>query len=148
MKVRLLLPATLLLCTALSGCTITQTANPVSLPETDAREICVIRDPRVFDEFLPTYKAALERKGFSVQLLEPGSAVGSCPLTSTYTALRSWDFVTYMSHAIITVYRDGAKAGEALYDAPKAGFAMTFRIYESTDSKIATMVDQLFPTAG
>jgi hypothetical protein len=52
-----------------------------------------------------------------------------------------------MSHAAVFVYQDGAQAGDALYDAPKAGFGLTTRIYESTDSKVATMVDQLFPPA-
>jgi hypothetical protein len=28
---------------------------------------------------------------------------------------------------------------------PKAGFALTSRIYETTESKVTTMVDQLFP---
>jgi hypothetical protein len=137
---------TALLFTAICGCTITQTASPVSFQESEVRQLCVIEDPKVFDDFLPTYRAALERKGFSVKVLDPGSPVTSCPLTSTYYALRSWDFVTYLSHAVIVVYRNGTKAGEALYDAPKAGVALTFRIYESTDSKITTMVDQLFPT--
>jgi hypothetical protein len=131
---------------ALGGCTIVQTAQPVSLRDGDPRQICVVEDPRVFEEFLPLYKAALERKGFSVKLIPPNSLPSSCPFTSTYHALRSWDFVTYMSHAFVVVYRDGAKAGEALYDAPKGGMAMTTRIYESTESKVATMVDQLFPT--
>lgn len=136
----------MLLLVSLGGCTITQTAHPVSLREGYAEQMCVIEDPRVFEAFLPAYRAALERKGFTVTILKPESAVTSCPLTSTYYALRSWDFVTYMSHAVVVVYRDGIRAGEALYDAPKAGFALTFRIYETTESKVTTMVDQLFPT--
>ena len=132
----------------LSGCTITQNARPVSLEAGDAREMCVIEDPRVNKTFLPAYTTALERKGFSVTLLEPGSPPTSCPLTSTYYARWSWDFVTYMSIATIVVYRNGTQVGDAFYDAPKAGFAMTTRIYESTESKVATMVDQLFPDAG
>ena len=131
---------------SLCACTITQTANPVSYREGDTRQICLVEDPRVFEGFLPAYRAALERKGFTVTVLGPGAPVTSCPLTSTYYARRSWDFVTYVSHAVIVVYRDGTKAGEALYDAPKAGFALTSRIYETTESKVATMVDQLFPT--
>jgi len=131
----------------LCGCTITQTAQPVLLSgEENNGQICVIENPRVFQGFLPAYRSALESRGFSVTVLKPASPVTSCALTSTYTALRSWDFVTYMSHAVIAVYRDGATAGGARYDAPKAGFALTFRIYESTESKVATMVAQLFPT--
>ena len=129
----------------LCGCTITQTAKPVSFRETDAKQMCVIEDPTVFPDFLAAYRWALGRKGFSAKMLAPGSSLAACPLTSTYYALQSWDFVTYLSHAVIVVYRDGTEAGEALYDAPKAGFALTDRIYEPTESKVATMVDQLFP---
>lgn len=138
----------LLLLAGLGGCTITQTGQPVSLGERDAKQMCVVEDPRVFEEFLPAYRTALERKGFSVTILKPGSPVTSCPLTSTYTALRSWDFVTYMSHAVIVVYRNGTKAGEALYDAPGSTLSMNPRIYDSTESKVDTMVEQLFPTGG
>jgi len=131
----------------LCGCTITQTARPVPFHAADAKEMCVIEDPRVDETFLPAYKAALERKGFSVKVLQAGSPIQSCPLTSTYYARWSWDFVPYMSLAKIVVYRDGKEEGDAVYDAPKAGWALTFRIYESTQSKIDTMVDQLFAGA-
>ena len=140
--------ATIFSLVGLSACTITQTAHPVSFGDGDPREICVIQDPRVDATFLPAFKTALARKDFSITVLKPGSSVASCPLTSTYYARWSWDFVTYMSHAVVVVYRDGAKVGEALYDAPKAGFALTTRIYETTESKVDTMVDQLFPTLG
>jgi hypothetical protein len=106
---------------------------------------CVVEAPQVNETFLPAYRGALERRGFSVEVLSPSSAVTACPLTSTYYARWSWDFVTYMSHAKIVVYRDGIEAGDALYDAPKAGVSLTTRIYEPTESKVATMVDQLFP---
>lgn len=134
-----------LLC-LLAGCTITQEAEPVALRPTDPAEMCVIEDPAVDETFLPAYRAALERNGFTVRMLPAGAAVSACPLTSTYYGRWSWDFVPYMSIGKIVVYRDGQYAGRALYDAPKAGFSMTTRIYESTQSKIDTMVDQLFPS--
>jgi len=147
MTTRWIVVAAMLALALVSGCTITQNARPVPLREGDTKEMCVIEDPRVSKTFLPAYRAALERRRFSVKTLAPGAPFTSCPLTSTYYARWSWDFVTYMSLAQIVVYRDGAQVGDALYDAPKAGFAMTTRIYESTDSKVETMVDQLFPSA-
>jgi len=132
------------LCLA-SACTITQTGRPVSFEDGGAKTMCVVEAPQVNETFLPAYRGALERRGFSVEVLSPSSAVTACPLTSTYYARWSWDFVTYMSHAKIVVYRDGIEAGDALYDAPKAGVSLTTRIYEPTESKVATMVDQLFP---
>ena len=50
-----------------------------------------------------------------------------------------------MSYAEIVVYRNGIFVGNALYEAPCCGWALTFKIYEKTDNKLAKMVDQLFP---
>lgn len=130
----------------LGGCSITQTAHPVTLQPSDRREMCAVEDPAVDATFLPAYTTALQRKGFTVRTLPPGSPPDTCPLTSTYYARWSWDFTPYMSLARIAVYRDGVQVGDALYDAPKAGTALTTRIYDSTQSKVDTMVDQLFPT--
>ena len=48
----------------LCGCTITQTARPVSLQGGDSREMCVIDDPRVDETFLPApTKGHSNRKG-------------------------------------------------------------------------------------
>ncbi|MBX3024924.1 hypothetical protein KF840_08430 [bacterium] len=137
--------ATVGLSLLLGGCTITQTARPVTLQATDPRTVCVIEDPTVDQSFLPAFTSALERKGLAVKRLPPGSPPTACPLTSTYYARWSWDFTPYMSLARITVYRDGVEVGDALYDAPKAGTALTTRIYDSTESKVGSMVDQLFP---
>jgi hypothetical protein len=50
-----------------------------------------------------------------------------------------------MAWAELIAYKDGVRAGDALYSAPTGGWAMTTRIYESTESKVNTMVSQLFP---
>lgn len=127
------------------GCTITQTAEPVMLAAGEGRAICVIENPDVDASFLPAYKSALAGEGFAVTVIKPGSPVSSCALTSTYEADWSWDFASYMSHAVVVVYRNGAKAGQVVYDSPTAGFSLTTRIYDSTESKVADMVRQLFP---
>jgi hypothetical protein len=129
----------------LLGCSVKYTANSVTNLDMSSKEICVIEDTRVRESFLPAYRTALEKKGFIVRVLIPGSDIASCPLTSTYTGRWSWDFVLYMAYAEIVVYRNGTKAGDALYKAPRAGWALTTDIYDSTETKIATMVDQLFP---
>jgi hypothetical protein len=50
-----------------------------------------------------------------------------------------------MAYAEIIVYRNGTKAGDALYKTPPAGWSLTTDIYDATELKIATMVDKLFP---
>ncbi len=127
------------------GCSVKYTANPVANLEMNSKEICIIEDPRVIGHFLPAYRTALENKGFAVRVLSPGSDIASCPITSTYTARWRWDFVPYMAYAEIIVYRNGTKAGGALYKTPPAGWSLMTDIYDATELKIATMVDKLFP---
>jgi hypothetical protein len=129
----------------LLGCSVKYSAEPITSLDTSSNEICVIEDKNTNEEFLPAYRNVLEKKGFVVRILTPGSDIAICPLTSTYMGNWSWDFVMYMAHAEIFVYKNGTKAGAALYDAPKAGTALTTEIYDSTETKIAKMVDKLFP---
>jgi hypothetical protein len=145
---KILIASFLLFIPLLSGCSVKYAANSVAVGDMSSKEICVIEDTSVNKAFLPAYRAALEKKGFTVKTLRQGSALSACPLTSTYTGRWSWDFVLYMASAEIVVYRNGAKAGDAVYDAPKAGWALTTEIYDSTETKITQMVNKLFPDVG
>lgn len=129
----------------LPACTITKTAHPVMVAPGESRAIAVIENSDVTGDYLSILKTALANKGFSVTTLPAGTPVGASPLTATYEAEWSWDFVTYLARSIITIYRNGAVAGDSLYDAPKAGTSLNADIYESTESKIVEMVDRLFP---
>jgi hypothetical protein len=107
--------------------------------------ICIINKPDVREEVQKELVAALGRRSLASKVLNPGSPVSSCPVTLTYDAKFSWDFVTYMAWAEVIVYQQGVRSGDALYSAPRGGWALTTRIYESTESKVETMVKQLFP---
>ena len=129
----------------LTACTITQTANPVSGIRNSAIVICVIEKSDVRAVFQKELVAALERRDITSRLLPGGSPISACPVALTYNAKWSWDFKPYMAWAEIVVYRDSARWGDALYSAPRGGWALTTRIYESTESKVDTMIEQLFP---
>jgi hypothetical protein len=139
-----LIVALLLFNLLLLGCSVKYTANPVTNIDRISKEVCIIEDTNISPDFLPAYRTALEKKGYVVRVLNPGSSITSCPLTSTYTGSWSWDMVMYMSYAEIVVYRSGIKAGDALYEAPPGGWALTTKIYDSTETKVTTMVDKLF----
>lgn len=141
---RLLVLIACLFSSFLAGCTVMHIVNPVTIKEIDSKEMCIIANTEVREEFLVAYKAALVNKGFSVKVIDSSSDVDSCSLTSTYLGKWSWDFVTYMAYAEIIVYRNGVKVGDAVYRAPRAGLALTTKIYEPTDKKLVEMVDQLF----
>ena len=139
---------TLLFFLFLIGCSVKFSANPPANLNMTTNEICVIKNQDTNDEFLPAYQLALENKGFVVRVLDPEADIDTCPLTSTYAGSWSWDFVMYMAAAEIIIYKNGIRVGDALYDAPKAGWAMTPRIYDSTEEKVCKMVDKLFPGMG
>ncbi len=137
---KILIVGTCVLNFLLFGCTITYTANPISIPKVDRKEICVI-EAEAYANFLVLYKKALEEKGFSVKILSYESDVTACPLSSMYKSVWSWDLVTYMPRARIFVFRNGILTGNVFYDS--SGLAL--KKYERTDKKITKMVDLLFP---
>jgi len=145
MRNRLLITAVAVL--LLPSCAITQVANPVIGFRDSTEEICIVEKSDVRAGFQDELLAAVERRGISPRVLPAGSPVTTCPVSLTYNAKWSWDFVLYMAWAEIILYRDGVRVGDALYSAPRAGWALTFRIYESTASKVDTMVEQLFPAS-
>jgi hypothetical protein len=143
MRFRLALAAASL--ALLVSCTITQRANPVTGLRVSAAEICVVEKPDVREHFHSTLLNSLRQRGFSTRVLPPGSAFDHCPLALTYDARYSWDFKVYMAWAELIAHAAGVRVGDALYSAPRGGWAMTTRIYESTESKVDTMIEQLFP---
>ncbi len=133
--------ATLLLC----SCTIREEASPIPGVRDAGTELCIVDKEDVRTEFKEEMLRAIEARGITPRVIAAGSGVDTCPWVLTYNAKWSWDFVTYMAWAEMKVYRDGKWEGQAVYDAPRAGWSMNVRIYESTRTKVNTMVDGLFP---
>jgi hypothetical protein len=128
-----------------SGCAITNIAEPAVELKPYQGTICLIENPAVRAEFIESYKSLLVKKGFTPELIPAGSALNSCEVTSTYIGKWSWDFVAYMATAEIKVYKNGALIGEATYASPRGGWSLTAKIYEETSVKISGMVENLFP---
>lgn len=60
----------------------------------------------------------------------------------TYTALRSWDVVTYLSSAKFILYQDTQQVSEATFHLKgKGGFALNK--WRSTETKVNELVDEL-----
>jgi len=136
--------APILIMLLIAGCgTIEQKVKPITLSGTEAREICVIENTSVRKDFLTAYRDALSRRNLTVRVLPPETAVGSCPLTSTYTANWRWDLALYLAFADLKVYRNGRLEGEAVYDSLQAG-AKTSK-FINAGMKIQELTDQLFP---
>jgi hypothetical protein len=59
-----------------------------------------------------------------------------------YTALLSWDIVTYMSYAKFTLMKEGRIVSEAEFVLKGKG-GLALNKWRSTDTKIDELVDQL-----
>lgn len=125
-----------------SACTIKHDIRPVAAHT--ERKICIIEDHKVREGFLETYKAAMLAKGYEVEVLpQQSGALRSCPLTSMYYGLWSWDMAIYLSYARIEIFRNGNRIGVAEYDA-RSGRA-NFGKFVKGEAKIRELVDKLFP---
>jgi hypothetical protein len=103
------------------------------------KRICVVENPRVKPEFLDAYRGALSARGYEAVVYKKTPPASQCPLTSRYVAYWSFrDLVYYMSHAELTVYRDGQPAGRALFNARSSRFI-------DMESTVANLVQQLLP---
>lgn len=127
----------------LTGCSIHQHAEPVTLSPELAPTICMIPAPGVRSGFTATYRSALQDKGFTVRELASGTSAAACPLATTYTAKWSWDLALYMSYAEMRVFEQGVQAGMAIYDARSGGGRLDKFI--DAEPKIRELADRLFP---
>lgn len=125
----------------LSGCSITQTVNPV--PPLDTNSICIINNDNARETFRDAYKRALEKKNYEVKVLPASAVITDCNVSSTYTANWRWDLAMYMAYAEIIVFKNGQKAGDAVYSSLSGGANMGKFIHAET--KINELVDLLFP---
>jgi len=128
---------------ALSGC-ISQNIDPVKTRQALTPEICMIaKTDKVKKSFTNTYRLALQEKGFTVRQLPTASNPSDCHLSTQYIANWRWDLALYMAYVELNVYEDGRPVGKALYDARKAGLALTKFII--AEDKVRELVDELFP---
>lgn len=124
-----------------AGCAIHQNVTPFA--GHDGTQICAIENNAVRFDFLESLRKAVAARGYTVRQLPPGAALRECPVTLTYTANWRWDMAMYMAYAEIRVYKDGAPAGQAVYDAMAGGANLSKFI--SADEKIRELVVALLP---
>ena len=131
-----------------AGCTSVNVRPAEGIATLDS--VCIVRNPRVIvADFLPVLQDGFHRHGIATAVVEQAQA-SACPATLTYTALRSWDFSPYLSHAELRLWRGGHQIGAADYHlVGKGGFALNK--WASVRSKMDPVIDQLLagaPNAG
>jgi hypothetical protein len=123
----------------LSACAIHQIIEPV---EGEAlREVCVVENKAVREEFLTALTQAIEKHGILTRVVEESEA-DSCEYRVTYTANWSWDFTIYMRYADIRVWKGDKRIGESEYDSTSGG--LSAKKWVNAEEKIHELVDGLF----
>jgi hypothetical protein len=127
---------------ALSGCSISQTIDPVKAP---VSQVCVLKNPKVLmEEFLPELQKQIQGKGFPTQEYT-GARPSACSHHLEYTANWAWDMAMYLTYAEMRVYDRAGLAGKAVYDARRGSGRLDK--FGRTAEKIGPLVDELFGSA-
>jgi len=132
----------------LQACTSIQ-VKPVSVSEGLTR-VCIERNPKVIvQDFLDVVRAGFKRHGIETEVFD-APIPSECEFMLRYTALRSWDLAPYLSHAELSLERDGDSVAHAVYHLRgKGGYALTK--YQGTKTKMDPVIDRLlahYPASG
>lgn len=124
----------------LSGCTSIN-VRPVSSVDS-LQHVCIEENPKVIiDEFVPILRKGFDRHGISTEVYS-GLAPEQCETILTYTALRSWDFAPYLSHAELNLNKNGQSIASAEYHLRgKGGFSL-FK-WQGVEKKMTPVIDEL-----
>ena len=117
------------------------TVRPVD-KATALKHVCIQENAKVaVDDFVSVVRDGFDLHGISTEVIS-GTAPERCEYLLTYTALRSWDFSPYLSHAELRIERAGRQIAYAEYHLKgKGGFALTK--WASTKSKMDPVIDEL-----
>lgn len=141
----------------LAGCSTYQAVTPVEglaridpiaamqQPAADNTLICVISGSSARNAYLPEFRDALKVRGFDVRMLSPGAPLESCQMTAVYLASGQNYWTNFLDSADITIYRDGLRAGKAIYNANRSAGGTNLSNLVPPGSKIDDLVGQLFP---
>ncbi|MGB9192059.1 MULTISPECIES: Sbal_3080 family lipoprotein [unclassified Acinetobacter] len=128
---------------AVSGCTSIQVKNNEGFQPKTVKQICVINNPKVtiagFDDSIVR---SFARYNINARIYPENSKPALCETTMNYTALRTWDVVTYMSYAKFTLMKEGQVVSEAEFKLKGKG-GLALNKWRSTDTKIDELVDEL-----
>ena len=104
--------------------------------------VCIEENPKVIVKgFVSTIEHVFEDRLITTEIYR-GKKPERCAFYLTYTALRSWDFAPYLSHAELRLYHEGLRVGYAEYHLRgKGGFALNK--WASVESKMTPVVNQL-----
>ncbi len=125
---------------ALAACTNVQ-VKPVDT-STAMKHVCIHTNPAVIvSDFVPVMQDGFQRHGITADVYDR-DLPESCRYVVDYTALRSWDFKPYLSHAEMRITEHGRLIASATYHLNgKGGFDMGK--WRGTKAKMDPVMDEL-----
>lgn len=125
---------------AAGGCTSVKVKPARSIEP--GTQVCIVNNPKVIvDGFVEVVRAGFSRHDLPTRLVNEREAA-ACEVTLTYTALRSWDFSPYLSHAELRLWKNGLQIGSAEYHLRGKG-GLSLAKWQGVESKMAPVVDRL-----
>jgi hypothetical protein len=128
---------------AVVGCTAIQ-VQPIDR-SVNLKHVCIQENPKVIvAEFVTVLRDGFDRHGISTEVFS-GSAPDRCEYILTYTALQSWDFSTYLSHAELRLEHKGRKVAYAEYHLRGIGTngGLSLMKWQGTKTKMDPVMDEL-----
>lgn len=125
----------------LSGCTSIK-VQPLNISQ-PLSYICIRNNPKVtVPGFLSVVRNRFKHNGISTKVFNT-NLPDDCQVILTYTALRSWDIVTYLSHAELRLEdKDGEQIAYAEYHLAGGG-GLSLKKFDSVDKKMNPIIDEL-----
>jgi hypothetical protein len=135
-KLYLIIISVLTIC----GCTAVR-VQPID-SAANLQHVCIQENHRVkVYDFVTVLRDGFDRHGISTEVFS-GSTPDKCEYILTYTALQSWDFSPYLSHAEIRLEKSGRKIAYAEYHlSGKGGFSLMK--WQGTKAKMDPVIDEL-----
>ncbi len=124
----------------LSGCTVVN-VSPVS-SEVSLNDICIENNPNVtVEDFNAAIQDGFARHGIATRVVSR-PAPDNCFFLLSYTAMESWDMVSYMDYATLRLESKGTLLGTADYRL-RGGGGLSLLKYQSTKTKLDPIIDEL-----
>lgn len=123
-----------------TGCTSID-VSPVS-NNTNITHICIEENENVkVSDIVYVIQNRLNYHNISSELVKKDTAK-QCEYTMLYSALKSWDFKPYLSHANFEIYQGNRVVSKGVFHLNLKG-GLTFSKYGDTASKINPVIDQM-----
>ena len=113
------------------------------LKQTRTAPVAVSFCPKVIvPRFKEILSSSFSNHGISTRSFAQGGVPNECEYVLRYSAIRSWDFVTYLTDADLDLQKNGVTVSFANFHL-KGGGGLAFTKWKSTESKVNLLVDEL-----